>query len=93
MNEEKILTLCGQMAAALPLLRKAMGTTQAQFAALAGVTRNTVIRMEKSGTMGWNTYLSLLMIFTGNRNTEKLISALELYPPELDEFFAGRTVC
>lgn len=86
MNEENRKALCSGMAKALPLLRKATGVTQERFASLAGITRNTVIRIERDRSMGWNTFLSLMMIFSAQEEAMKLIRAYDLYPAELERF-------
>lgn len=90
MTEDKMQALCAEMADKLPLFRKAMGTTQARFAQIAGVTRNTIINIERNKTMGWPTYLSFLLIFSKQENTRTLIRAFDLYPEELDAFLTGR---
>ena len=90
MNEEKRQYLCRSMASALPVLRKAIGATQQELADILGVTRNTIIHMERSKTMGWPSYLSFLMIFSRNENTVSLIRVFDLYPAEVDDYLAGR---
>ena len=89
MGEDKRTELCERMATALPVLRKAMGITQAQFAGITGVTRNTIIHIERKRSMGWQSYLSFLMIFSKHKDTKALIEAFHLYPAELDEFLTG----
>lgn len=90
MNENKKQELCTRMATQLPLLRKAMGTTQIEFASLVGVTRGTIIKIERNKTMGWNTFLSLLMVCYKNEDTGRLLPALGLYNEELDGFLSGK---
>lgn len=90
MNDDKRRELCTGMAKELPLLRKAMNASQQQLAGLAGVSRSTINNIERNKTMGWNTFLSLLMIFTKHEDAMKLIGAFGLYPPEVDEFLSGK---
>lgn len=90
MNDRKKQELCEEMARELPILRKALGVTQEQLASMAGVSRSTVICYERNKTMGWNTFLSLLLIFTRHEDTLKLIRAFGLYPDELDTYLLGR---
>ena len=89
MHEEEKQALCCRMAASLPLLRKAMGTTQAEFASAVGVTRGTIIKIERSKNMGWNMFLSLLMVISKNKEAKSLLPALDLYTAELDDFLSG----
>lgn len=85
MNEDK-RRLCVEMAKKLPLLRKTMGVTQKQLAALSGVSKSAINNIERKETMAWSTFLSLLKIFTKHEDAVKLINAFELYPEEADEF-------
>lgn len=88
MSEDGKKELCARMAAQLPILRKMVGATQQQLAETAGLTRNTIIRIERSRTMSWNTYLSLLMLFSWHEDARKLIRTFGLYPSELEKVFA-----
>ena len=36
--------------------------------------------------MTWNMFLSLLLVFTKNKQTDKLLSAMEIYTDEFNEF-------
>ena len=36
--------------------------------------------------MTWNMFLSLLLVFTKNKETDKLLSAMEIYTDEFNEF-------
>lgn len=91
MNAEKKQELCARMADQLPVLRKEMGATQVSFAEMAGLTRSTVFRIERSKTMSWNTFLSLLMVFSQHRATARLLRALDLFPEELSSYFNSET--
>ena len=34
--------------------------------------------------MSWNTFLSLILVFTKNRDTDKLLNILEIYTDDLN---------
>lgn len=89
MTEQKKQELCSRMASSLPLLRKAMGATQIELASAVGVTRGTIIKIERSKSMGWNMFLSLLMLVSRNKAAGSLLPALGLNTAELDAFLSG----
>ena len=65
--------LIEKMADNLPMLRTKLGFTQEEIAEMIGVSRHTVISMEnKKRPMTWNTFLSLILIFSGNADTKML---------------------
>lgn len=90
MNDDKKKELCVRMAKELPLLRKTIGATQEELAALMDISRSTVNNIERNKTMGWNSFLSFLFLFSRHRDAEKLIQAFDLYPQELDDYLTGR---
>lgn len=90
MNEDKKAELCIKMATQLPVLRKAMGASQTRFAELTGLTRSTVVRMERNKNMSWNTFLSVLMILSKHEETVTLLHAYHLYSDELEEYLSGK---
>lgn len=91
MSEDKRREICERMARELPVLRKSIGLNQTQLGELAGVSRSTVNNIERNKSMGWDMFLALLMIFTRNKSTEKLIDAFDLFPDELDLFLTGQS--
>ena len=71
----------------LPMLRTKLGLTQEELAAKIGISRSTVVSIEtKKRDMTWNTFLSLILLFTKNENTNKLLNVLEIYTDELNDF-------
>ena len=71
----------------LPMLRTKLGLTQEELAAKIGISRSTVVSIEKKKRdMTWNTFLSLILLFTKNENTNKLLNVLEIYTDELNDF-------
>ena len=91
MDDAQKAVLIKNMADNLPILRKKMNVTQAELAALIGVSRNTLITIETGKkTMTWNMFLSLILIFTKNKETDKLLNVLEIYTDELNDFIKQR---
>ncbi|MBQ2910989.1 MAG: helix-turn-helix transcriptional regulator [Clostridia bacterium] len=80
-------TLIKNMTENLPMLRTKLGLTQEELAAKIGISRSTVVSIEtKKRDMTWNTFLSLILLFTKNENTNKLLNVLEIYTDELNDF-------
>ncbi len=79
-----------KMAENLPTLRTKLNMTQEELAKLIGVSRSTVIMFEKKQRqMTWNTFLSLILIFSRNAETNKLLIALDIYNAELEQILEG----
>lgn len=79
-----------KMAKNLPTLRTKLNMTQEKLAKLIGVSRSTVILFEKAQRqMTWNTFLSLILIFSKNPDTNKLMRALNIYTDELENILGG----
>lgn len=91
MDEEIKNELIKKMVNNLPLLRKALNLSQEQLAIHIGVSRYTLISIEKKQRkMTWNTFLSLLLIFTKNSETDKLLTHYEIYDDEINNFLKFR---
>lgn len=79
--------LVRNMTANLPTLRTALGLTQEELADKIGVSRGTVIAIETGKReMTWNTFLSLVLLFTKNEATDRLLQVLEIYTDDLNAF-------
>ena len=75
----------------LPMLRTRLGMTQEELADKIGVSRSTVISIEnKKRDMTWNTFLSLMLLFTKNEATNILLNVLDIYTEEFNEFIKDR---
>lgn len=84
-------TLIKNMADNLPMLRTRLGLTQEELAEKIGVSRSTVVSIEtKKRDMTWNTFLSLVLLFTKNPETNKLLNVLEIYTNEFNDFIKDR---
>lgn len=91
MDERQRATLIRNMTDNLPTLRKRMDISQAEFAALIGVSRSTLAAIEnQKRPMTWNMFLALLLIFTKNKETDKLLNAMEIYTDELNGMIKHR---
>lgn len=76
MREKVITNMTGNLA----MLRTKLGLTQVQLADLIGVSRHTIMQIEnKKAKLSWNTFLSLLLIFIKNPETDKLLNILDIY--------------
>ena len=83
--------LTEKMADNLPTLRTKLGYTQEDIAQLIRVSRHTVISMEnKKRPMTWNTYLSLILVFSGNPETKVLLKVLGVLTDELEEYLSPK---
>lgn len=87
MNEKQKDILIQNMVDNLPTLRKRLNMTQAELAAKIGVGRSSLTLIEnKKRSMTWNTFLSLVLIFTKNKETDRLLNVMEIYTDELNDF-------
>ncbi len=90
MNEMKNI-LMKRMADNLPVLRKKAELTQTDLAELIGVSKFTILSIEKKQRkMTWNTFLSLVLVFTKNKETDKMLTLFEIYTDEFNEFIKNR---
>ena len=90
MTDSERLAYIKKMADNLPTLRTRLSLTQEELGKLIGVSRGTVIMLEnKQRRMTWNTFLSLILIFSQNKDTNTLLSALEIYTDELKKNLGG----
>ena len=78
MNKE---TYIRAMCANLITLRAKLGLTQEALAQLAGISRQTIVAAER-GKLSWNTYLSLVFVFSQSPDTQALMEFLDIFPRE-----------
>lgn len=92
MTDKDREALTVNMADNLPTLRKKMGVSQEDLAEVIGVSRSTIAAIEnKKRALSWNMFLSLILIFTKNKETEKLLSVMEIYTDELNDYIKSST--
>ncbi len=90
MSEQIRERLIGKMTDNLPVLRRKLGLNQDELGQLVGVSRSTLATIEThKHTMSWNLFLSLVLVFSKNKETERLMNALEIGTGELDSLIAG----
>lgn len=74
----------------LQMLRAKLGLTQEEICKLIGVSRQTIVQTEKNSKLSWGNYLSLIFLFTKNKETKELMDFLDIYPKEFDSLFSDR---
>lgn len=88
LNEETKRMAIKNMSDNLVALRTMLHLTQAQLAELMGVTRQTLVLYETGKrVMTWNTFLSLMFIFTQKKETRELLNILNIYTDELKDLY------
>ena len=79
--------LIDRMADNLPMLRTKLNFTQDEIAQMIGVSRHTIISIEnKKRHMTWNTFLSLILVFSGNPETKVLMQAVNVLTDDLADY-------
>lgn len=70
-------------------LRTMLHLSQAELATLIGVGRQTLVAIEtRKRKMTWNTFLSLLFVFSQNKETDSLLEIFGIYTPEMKEIYS-----
>lgn len=84
--EEKKTELIEVLTEELPALRAKLAITQEELCGIIGISRQTYSSIEtKKKKMSWNIYLSLIMFFTNNEKTVRVIESIGAFPDELKE--------
>lgn len=92
MDDKQKDILIRNMVYNLPTLRKRLDMTQAELAAKIGFGRSSLTAIEnKKRSMTWNTFLSLILIFTKNNETDKLLNVMEIYTDELNDYIKNNS--
>lgn len=92
MQEESKIILIGNMADNMSVLRAKLNMTQEQLATLIGVSRQTIIAIEtKKRNMTWNTFLSLVFVFSKNHATAELMRLFNIYTDEFSDYMKSFT--
>lgn len=72
----------------LPVLRTMLQISQAELAELLGIGRQTLVAFETGKRkMTWNTFLSLMFVFTQKKETRDLLSILGIYSDDLKSVY------
>ena len=86
MTDDRKEILINRMQDNLKILRLKLNMSQEQLATLAGTSRFTIMAFEsKTRKMTWSTFMSLLLIFSKNTETDKMLTLFEIYTDELNE--------
>mgnify|MGYP000112707594 CR=1 FL=1 len=87
MDKNQKQTLMKTMAENLSILRSKLNLSQEDLAHILGVTRQTISSFESGQReMTWSVFLALVLIFFRNEPTKRLLVALNIYTPELNDF-------
>lgn len=82
--------LCAKMSSNLMVLRNVLKLTQSELAGKMGVSRQTLLDIEKlKRSMSWNTFLALLSIFHENVETSNLLNHFGIYTAELGKYLTS----
>ncbi len=70
-------------------LRTMLHLSQAELATLIGVGRQTLVAIEtRKRKMTWSTFLSLLFVFSQNKQTNSLLEIFEIYTPTMKKIYS-----
>lgn len=87
MDKNQKQVLMKTMAENLSILRFKLNLSQEDLAHILGVTRQTISSFENGQReMTWSVFLALVLIFFRNEPTKRLLVALNIYTPELNDF-------
>ena len=87
MQEERKKKLIDNLTNSLPVLRTMLHMSQLDLANMVGVSRQQIVAIEgKKRSMTWAMFLSIVLIFKSNEETNQLLSALGIYTEDLDDF-------
>ena len=71
----------------LAMLRAKAGVSQAELAEVIGIARQTYSAFECGRkSMGWNTFMSLILFFKEKKKTSDIISMIGIYTDELENY-------
>lgn len=79
--------LTKKMSDNLLMFRKKLRLKQAELAEKIGISRQTLLEIEKGRrTMQWNTFVALLTVFRADCGTSDLLEYFGIYTPELGRY-------
>ena len=86
-NKDEIMS---KMAENLMLLRNKLGLKQSELASKVGVSRQTLLEVEKKRRpMSWNTFVALIAVFRENSDTSDLLEYFGIYSVELSKYLTS----
>mgnify|MGYP002541866805 FL=1 len=87
MSEINKNELTKKMSDNLLVLRNKLRLKQAELAEKVGISRQTLLEIEKGKRiMQWNTFVALLTVFRADSSTSDLLEYFEIYTPELGKY-------
>lgn len=90
MQEERKEYYLNKLIENLPVLRAKLQLSQQELANVLGVSRQQIVAIENGKrNMSWNIFLSLLLIFSRNKETKKLLKVFDIWNDELISFIEG----
>jgi len=73
----------------LTVLRTMLHLSQVELATLIGVGRQTLVAIEtRKRKMTWSTFLSLLFVFSQNKETNSLLEIFGIYSAEMKDIYS-----
>ena len=94
MQEERKEKLIDNLTNNLPVLRAMLHLSQMDLAEMLGISRQQVVAIEgKKRKMSWTTFLSAVLIFRSNEETNQLLSVFGIYTEDLDNFIKRQSPC
>lgn len=88
LNEELKEQAIDKMTEKMAALRTMLNYSQEELAKLIGVGRQTLVSIEtRKRKMTWNTFLSLLFVFSQHRETAALLEYFGIYSNELKQVY------
>lgn len=94
MQEERKEKLIDNLTNNLPVLRAMLHLSQMDLAEMLGISRQQVVAIEgKKRKMSWTTFLSAVLIFRSNEETNQLLSVFGIYTEDLDNFIKRQGLC
>ena len=73
----------------LPTFRVKLGLTQEELGEIVGVSKYTILGMERhQRKMSWGTFLSLILVFQKNDDTNAMLDLFQIYTDELNEYLS-----
>jgi DNA-binding XRE family transcriptional regulator len=86
-NKEELMA---NMAENLMVLRTKLRLKQSELAGKVGVSRQTLLEIEKrKRPMSWNTFVALLTVFREDKGTDDLLEHFGIYSIELSKFLTS----
>lgn len=87
MNEVQKDKVIENLTLNLPTLRTKANLTQAKLSEMIGISRQTLVAIEtEKRKMSWNTFLSCLLVFQKNPETNQLLRIYSIATDELENY-------